>query len=120
MQIIETEVSYDQVFAMAKKLPLREQSILRDSLALMIGNAGKTSHFASEEEVDEKFDIYSYITPEDRERFQRNHDALVASLPKRTPEEWQEIFTRSDNFPVATEEEIKLHEEASEDLRKWR
>jgi hypothetical protein len=104
--IIETEVSYDQVFALAKKLPLREKFMLRDSLVLMLKNTDKPSQYTE--------------TPEQRkERYRRNREALEASIPKRTDEERAAILARLDNFPVADDEEAATYEDYFKEKKQW-
>jgi hypothetical protein len=112
---IDTTITNIPPIVQTLEQPTHEQSNLRDILALeSVESVKKDGEFLIIKTRNRIF------TPDDIERFRRNYETLVASLPKRSEEEWQEIFARSNNFPVATEDEIKLHDEACEEMRKWR
>ncbi|MDR3108493.1 MAG: hypothetical protein LBU65_02225 [Planctomycetaceae bacterium] len=139
---IPFEIDYNYVLGLAQQLPQSEQAQLFQDLKI---NDNKLvtderavdsldSFFTPKEleklqdickESDGKLAIFvpemSCFSQEEKEEMRRNREAIESYFEqRRSAESLEEHLKRLSCFPVATEEDIKLQDEVSEELRRWR
>ncbi len=107
------EFGFDEVFDLARKLTPEEQDRLVRELT------------APERDVDLVEVTVStgqpIFTEEDFARFEKNREALLASIDwEQAEKNRQELIRLAAECPIASEEEIEMQNEVGRSMERWR
>ena len=122
------EFGYDHVFELARQLSPEEQDRLIRALAEQ--EPVRKPEWKPPETLDEsggEFEIVTVdtgnpiFTEEDFAQFEKNRQALLASIDwEQAEKNRQELMRSMLNLPECTEEDIKLQDEIRESMERWK